>query len=225
MEPQAIQGSRTALQGLVSPVFSPDGQSIAFLDIADGVLKKIPLSGGGAITIADLKTVPLAATWTQHGILFSYGPETVAQDPSLQGIFRVSPDGGVPERIATLAGDEAVATPLLLPDGRTLVFTVTRADGEERWDQAQIVAQSMTDGTRTVLVERGADARYLQTGHLRYTVSGSVFAAPFDAAAVRITGAAVPVIEGVARSSISGSTQYAVSADGSLAYVRLVGGR
>jgi eukaryotic-like serine/threonine-protein kinase len=219
LQSRAIQGSRTALQGLVSPMFSPDGQSIAFLDIADGVLKRIPLSGGGAITIAVLKTVPLAATWTQRGILFSYGRETVAQDPSLQGIFRVSPDGGVPERIVTLDPDESAATPQLLPDGRTIVFTVTRAEGEERWDQAQIVAQSMTGGTRTVLVERGADARYLPTGHLLYTVSGSVFAIPFDAAALRMTGAPVPVIEGVARSSISGSTQYAISVDGSLAYV------
>ncbi len=75
------------------------------------------------------------------------------------------------------------------------------------------------DGSRTVLVERGADARYLPSGHLLYAVSGSIFAVPLDAAAVRVTGTPVPVIEGVARSSISGAAQYAVSADGSLAYV------
>ena len=218
MESRAIQGSRTARQGLVNPMFSPDGESIAFLDIADGALKKIPVSGGGATTIVDLKRAPLATTWDRYGILLTYGRASIAQDPELQGIFRVSPDGGVPERIAPTGRDEVVTTAQLLPDGRNLLLTVTTA-ADELVDESQVVAQSIADGKRTVLVERGAYARYFPTGHLLYAVSGSVFAIPFDAAAVRVTGAPVPVIEGVARSSISGSAQYAVSASGSLAYV------
>jgi serine/threonine-protein kinase len=219
LQSQAIQGSRTALQGLVNPMFSPDSQSIAFLDIASGAIKRLPVTGGGATTITDLKVVPVAATWDRPGILFTYGRASIAQDPELQGIFQVSPEGGVARRIAELRRDEVAMTPQVLPDGRTLVFTVSTGSGDELRDQTQVVAQSLADGTRTVLVERGAYARYLPTGHLLYAVSGIVFAVPFDAAAVRVTGPPVPVIEGVARSSISGSAQYAISANGSLVYV------
>ena len=35
-----------------------------------------------------------------------------------------------------------------LPDGRTVLFTLAKAVGDDRWDKAQIVAQSLADGNR-----------------------------------------------------------------------------
>ena len=69
----------------------------------------------------------------------------------------------------------------------------------ERWDKAQVVAQSLVDGTKRVLIEGGSDARYLPTGHLVYALGGTMFAVPFDAASLMVTGTPVPVDRGVRR--------------------------
>ena len=82
-----------------------------------------------------------------------------------------------------------------------LLFTLAKtSDGAEMWDKAEIVVQSLASGTRKSIL-RGTDARYVPTGHLLYAVSGVVFAIPFDAKRQEVSGAAVPVIEGVRRST------------------------
>ena len=67
----------------------------------------------------------------------------------------------------------------------------------------------------------GADGRYLSTGHLLYAVGGTVFAVPFDAQRLAVTGAPVSVIASVRRSAgrQMGTMQVAVSDNGTLAYV------
>ena len=109
----------------------------------------------------------------------------------------------------------------MLPDGRTVLFTVARNTGDDRWDKAQIVAQSLADDTRRVLIAGGSDARYVQTGHLLYTVGGTVYAVRFDAATLKVTGERVPVIAGVRRATgaQTGATQLAISETGTIAYV------
>ena len=44
-------------------------------------------------------------------------------------------------------------------------------------------------------------------------------AVPFDPQRLTVTGAAVPVVEGVLQSPVSGAAQYSISATGSLVYV------
>ena len=61
----------------------------------------------------------------------------------------------------------------MLPGGEWVLFTLV--DLSANWDSAQIVAQSITGGTRRVLIDGGADGRYLSTGHLLYAVGGTVF--------------------------------------------------
>ena len=91
----------------------------------------------------------------------------------------------------------------------------------ERWDKAQIVAHSLVDGTKRVLIEGGSDARYLPTGHLVYVLGGTIFAVPFDAESLMVTGTPVPVIVGVRRGTglVTGTAQMAVSTNGTLAYL------
>ena len=42
------------------------------------------------------------------------------------------------------------------------------------------MAQSVTTGERTVLIDGGQDGRYLPTGHLVYLLNNVLFAVPFD---------------------------------------------
>ena len=48
---------------------------------------------------------------------------------------------------------------------------------------------------------------------------GTLFSAPFDLTSLKLRRGAVPVVEGVRRSQITGAAHYAVSANGSLVYV------
>ena len=61
--------------------------------------------------------------------------------------------------------------PQMLPGGTALLMTIAKmADGPTRWDKAQIVVQKIATGQRTIIVNGGADARYVPTGHLTYAV-------------------------------------------------------
>jgi hypothetical protein len=108
-----------------------------------------------------------------------------------------------------------------------VLFTLASGTAAGRWDAAKIVVQSLASGQRTLLLTGGSDARYVSSGHLVYGPSdtvfggGTVFAAAFDAARLRILGSSLPVIDGVRTSSnrSSGAFQFDVSASGTLAYI------
>ena len=76
----------------------------------------------------------------------------------------------------------------MLPGTHTMIFTLGKNVTEDGWDKAQIVAHSLKDGSRRVLIDGGSDARYLQSGHLLYAVAGTVFAAPLDVETLTLTG-------------------------------------
>jgi serine/threonine-protein kinase len=216
LQPREIPGTESKGLALVNPMFAPDGESIAFIELAPPTLKRVSISGGPVSTIASLESAgaPNSATWGPAGIL-------IASRRSGGGIFRVSHEGGVPERLIGVGEDEEAYGPQMLPDGRTILFTLAQnPDDDGRWDKARIVAQSLTDNTRRVLIEGGSDARYLPSGHLLYAVGGTMFAVPFDPASLTLTGAAVPAIVGVSRaSSLTGAAQVAVSETGTLTYL------
>jgi serine/threonine-protein kinase len=200
-----------ATQGLMSPVFSPDGQSIAFRDNADATLKRIAITGGAAVRICPTDGL-FGLSWQQDAIVFGQA----------KGIMRVSPDGGVPEVIASVGTDETLDAPQLLPGGRGLIFSVRKL--AESWDNGKIVLQPFDGGPRKTLIDGGADARYLPTGHLVYALGGIVLAVPFDLDRLTVTGGPVPVIEGIRRGAIGQSgiapatAQYSVSESGAVAY-------
>src|SRR5207245_2665953 len=81
-------------------------------------------------------------------------------------------------------------------------------------------------GEQKVLVEGGADARYVPTGHLLYVREGTLLAVPFDPARLEVTGGVTGLVEGVMQevntASITGDTgaaQFSVSGDGALIYL------
>jgi Tol biopolymer transport system component len=137
----------------------------------------------------------------------------------------------VPERIIATSSDEFPDTPQLLPDGKTVLFSMAKSTGLDRWEKATVVAQSLTTGVRTTLVEGAASARYVSTGHLLFARAGVVLGVPFDLAHLKLVGQPSPVIEGVRRSISAGSgvAHFNVSDTGTLVYVpgpaRLARGR
>jgi len=111
----------------------------------------------------------------------------------------------------------------MLPGGEWVLFTLTSGSDATRWDEAQIVVESLDSGERKTLWEGGSDARYVPTGHLIYALEDVLFALPFDLASLEVSGGPVPVVEGVRRATglaaNTASANYGFSDRGTLIYV------
>jgi|GEM_PF-658396 len=199
----------TAGENSINPFFSPDGQSIGYFNLSTGQIKRIAISGGAPAIITDTDSAnnSYGAHWAADGnIFFSLG----------NAILRVPATGGTPEPLIEVQGAERLATPQLLPDGDTLVFSTAQGAS---WDNGQVVAQSLSTGLRTVLIQGGSSSQYVPTGHLIYAFGANLFAVAFDTATLSVIGGAVPVLEGVRRTTNIGAGTYGIAADGSLVYL------
>jgi eukaryotic-like serine/threonine-protein kinase len=191
--------------GGVEPFFSSDGQWLGFYSVNEGLLKKVPVMGGAAITLCKTGTVPFGARWDDNKIVFG----------DLGGIKRVSDAGGEPEVLVKVTGDEIASSPQLLDHGRTVLFTL-RPSAASPTEQSQIVVQPLPAGDRKV-ISRGVDAHYLPSGHLVYSIGGNVMAVAFDEKRLETAGAFIPVVEGVQR---TGSfSQLSISDRGGLIFI------
>jgi serine/threonine-protein kinase len=198
-------------EGVRDPFFSPDGEWIAFF--ADGLLKKVSITGGAAVTLCDAAN-PLGGTWAEDGTIFF--------TPSLSaGLSRVSSAGGTPQTLTTLDPASQEVThrwPQALPGGKAVLYTAGSTLGN--YEDASLVVHTLEGDTRKVLHRGGYHGRYLPSGHLVFMHEGTLFAAPFDLDRLELTGEPVPALAGVTASSSSGGAQFAFSRDGTLVYQR-----
>ncbi len=210
LEPRPISGAE-AEGGVLSPAFSPDGQSIVFWSGDDQTLKRIAVTGGAAVTICPADR-PFGVRWDRDVIVAGQGGK---------GILRVPAGGGKPEFIVSVKTGELAYGPELLPDGQTVLFTLATGTATERWDKAQVVAQSLKTGERHVIIDGGSDARYLSTGHLVYAQGGVLFATPFNPGRLSTGAAPLSIVEGVRRSEggQTGVAHFSIANTGSLVYV------
>ena len=139
------------------PFFSPDGKWIA--GTLDGV-NKVSVAGGPVIRLADTAAGAIGA-WGDDGIVFA----------DVNGLFRVSADGGRPERLplGALGPSEQVTFPEPLPGRRAVLFTVISTKSNTLGDSAtsstaRIEALDLDSGARTVVVRGGGRPRYLPVG-------------------------------------------------------------
>ncbi len=205
LEARLIAGTEEPLR---HPFFSPNGQSVAYLDAGTNELRRIAISGGAPVVIADVSGNLNGANWGPDGTILFGQPD---------GLYHVPATGGTPTLVIAAEDGEQLDGAQLLPDGDTVLYSV-RAGGS--WDDAQIVAQSLSSGERTIVLEGGSDARYLPTGHLVYALGDSLFGIAFDADSLSVTGGAVPLAQGVLRAAVTAGANYGVSDDGALVYVR-----
>jgi hypothetical protein len=227
LEARAIVGTEIR-DGVLNPVFSPDGTSVAFYSIGDQTIKRVSIAGGTPVTVCALTGSPLGMTWGDDGIVFGAAGDLTAfgtASVSTEGrwILRVLANGGTPEPLITLKEDELSNERQMLPGGRAVLFTLHQIDtageralGEGR-DRGAIIGRRSKNDAR-----HGSHSRYLATGHLLYAVGGLLYAVPFDARRRNVVAAPVPVLEGVRRSVFgtgTGAAQFDVSDTGTLVYV------
>jgi Tol biopolymer transport system component len=185
--------------------FSPDSQWLGFFTV--GELKKMPVTGGSPITLAETE-MPRGGCWSADGRIV-FAPE------SSGGLSIVPAAGGdvIPlTAVAEGEGFESHRYPQWLPGDRAVLFTAIDASGT----RLEIV--EVESGERSVLHEGGFYGRYIPTGHVLFVDGDAVFAMPFDAKRLERTGSPMPVLEGVASFPAGGQAQYHVSNTGLLVY-------
>jgi serine/threonine-protein kinase len=196
-------------EGGVSPFFSPDGKWIGYLT-TDGKLRKVPVEGGGSITLAgDGNLTYHAAAWLDDGTIVYEG---------LNAIRRVSSEGGAsrPAQGKTTDQFANVAHISPLPGSRGFLFT--SCPGNCGIESSIYVSDFAADSSR-LLIAHGAGAWFSPTGHLLYTDrEGGLYAAGFDPRRLALTSGVVPVLEDVAPGN------FALSASGSVLYTVKGGG-
>jgi serine/threonine-protein kinase len=172
-------------------------------------LKKVSVNGGAAVTLANTP-VPGGASWSSQG--------TLALQPSQGSLLQVSQDGGTPQPLTPPGKGEIILRwPEFLPGGTAVLFAGSEALNS--WFNAQVAVQAAGAGERKNLAQGGTQPRYAATGHLLYAQSGTLMAVPFDAGGLALSGAAIPVVEGVMQSTATGAAQYSVSSAGTLVYL------
>jgi len=195
------------------PAFSPDGQSLAFVTAppAPFQLKKVPVTGGPALTLVDNVQTQVPMSWGEDGNILLGGPE----------LQRVSDAGGKPVAIAKVdaaSGEIAFVSPQLLPGGKYVLASVLTSKGLSAF---RVVAVDVATGKSKMLLDGVGDCWFAASGsvagvgHLVYALNGSLFAAPFNAATLQI-GAAAPVLEGVR--DLGGLTHVGFSRTGMLVF-------
>jgi len=207
LEPTAIPGT---VDG-ISPTFSPDGESLAFVTQNPATVKIVSLGGAPPITVTDVDVGGGAVAWSPDGNLYY---------DSSQGVRRVAATGGestvfVPVDTAQQSIGQAWED--ALPNGKGIIFTVGYAPATDL-TKYDIVAADTESGETTTLV-RGVFARYASSGDLVYvTADGTLLAAPFDQDELKVTGPPVALTQGLAVETF-GAASLAIADDGTLAYV------
>ena len=186
------------------PFWSPDGRFIGFF--AKGKLKKIEASGGPSQTICDAP-IGRGASWNQNGVII-FAP----RNRSL--IYRVSASGGSPTPVTqfgAFAGSHR--WPSFLPDGRHFLFTSLGAGGGGRGAVIMGFLDSKQEKHLFDFDSVGSNVVYASPGYLLYVRESNLFARPFDASRLAVSGEPIlagdqiSFAEGVVHADFSASPQ------------------
>jgi serine/threonine-protein kinase len=169
--------------------FSPDGQWIGFQ--ADNKLKKVSLDGGAPATICDASLI-IGASWGENGVIVA----SVLANGG--GLTSIPESGGAQQSVTKLGVNESDhILPQVLPGGKTVLFTASRAAGLS--EDANIEVVSLKTGVVKTLLSGGYYGRYLATngltGHLVYVHQGVLYAVAFDPVRLEVRGMPEPILE------------------------------
>jgi Tol biopolymer transport system component len=177
-----LSGTNDAIQ----PFWSPDNRFIAF--VSGGKLKAVEVTGGAPKEICDAMDF-LGGTWSRQGTIV-FG--------STKGLFRVSAEGGKAEALTIVDKQETGHLwPQFLPDGQHYVYLGWSSEPGNR--AVYVGALGSKDKSKVMSAE--SNAIYSAPGYLFFHREATIFAQPFDAAALKPTGQPIHIADQLAFSA------------------------
>jgi hypothetical protein len=203
---QPLPGTENAGNYLLG--WAPDSRRLGFF--VDGKLKRVDVSGGSPLAIADT-SIALPGTWNSNGdILFS-----TLSGSTVPVIVRVSDSGGIVTALTTQdrsAKEIGHFSPIFLTDGRRFLYFRAVAGPNSQWDVTAY--EGALDSKSTTRVRSagtydpngangtGAPPVYVSTGYWLSLVNGTLVAARTKSDAT-IAGEPVRLADNVAGFSAS----------------------
>ena len=185
-------------EGAIHPFWSPDSRALGFF--AQKKLKKIEVSGGPPKVLSDAP-FPLGGTWNRDGVIV-FAPNYT--DP----LYQVPAAGGNATPVTTVdrAAKETHLWPHFLPDGRHFLYMGWNTPGTPRTPGTSAIHVGSLEGKHDKShfgIAGNSSVAYAPSGHLLFERDQTLFAQPFDAEHLQVSGEAVAVAEGVTKSGFS----------------------
>ncbi len=196
-------------EGARYPFWAPDSGAIGFF--ADSKLKRLDLSGGTPLSLADAPS-GRGGTWNSDGVI-------VFTSTSASELVRVPATGGTPTPVTHLvAGQSSHRWPQFLPDGRHILFLAGYPGGAQETPAGGVYVASLDGGEPTRVVASTTAAFFASPGYLLRVSQGVLVAQRFDAERATVSGDPTPVAQAVGQTDGNGLSAFSVSSAGILAH-------
>ena len=197
-------------EGAEFPFWSPDARSVGFF--AKGELKRIPISGGPAQTLAAATADVRGASWG--------GDDRIVFAPTFFGpLMQVSASGGKATPATKLDKGRNEGThrwPSFLPDGRHFLYYAAPATGME---PGEIFVGDIGSGSVKHITQSSSLAVYASPGYLIFARGSTLVAQPFNAKGLEIQGEATPLgVDLPSNTATSGQRALSASQNGTLSW-------
>ena len=197
-----------------APFFSPDGKRVGFFQNASRLMIA-SFDGSPPVFVTDSLIGLAGAAWGPDDMIYVDG---AGNGPLLRIAARAGAKAQSFTALDTAAGESDQRFPMVLADGKKIIFTSQIRDRSASAEHSAIEIADLRTGKHHVVVEPASIARYVEPGYLVYiTPTKALMAAPFDARAGKLTGNPVLLADDV--SSDPNKADIAVSQSGTLLYV------
>jgi hypothetical protein len=192
--------------------FSPDSRWVAYSH--SGKLFRQRVTGGAAVEICEVSA--------------GRGLGWVDEQTIVMSIDYASPlylisvaDGSMREFTKLKAEERSHRWPFVVPEGNEVLF-MTQLPGRDYQD-SDIEAVSLTDGSRRTIYRGGAFPRYAPSGHLLFARNDVLLATSYQPGSDSAHSIATPILQGILtfvgdQRLDDGSAQYGFDAQGTLLY-------
>jgi len=202
-DPQLLSGT----EGASYPFWSPDGRQLGFF--ADGKLRKIPATGGTAVTICDAPD-GRGASWGGDDVIV-FSPEPFGP------LYRVAAGGGTPTAATTEERSNFThRNPHFLPDGKRLLFYLGASSSDHEDDG--IYSLDLESGRTSRVLAARSEGMYVEPGYLAFVRERNLVVQPMDFETLELSGEPVPLAEEVQFNSFRFAGTFTFARNGLLLY-------
>lgn len=210
-ETARLLGRVSTTQGSGLLFFSQNDEWLHFIDA--GNLSRVRVEGGAFQVISSGVTVARSG-------YTSFDERIIFTDAADGQLYSLPVSGGEPQLLEVAASDSPARTytwPRVLPSNNHLL--VSSSESATQVGIGNIELLDLETGELRTLIQTASNATYLPTGHIVFVRDASLWAVPFDLENLEITGAQVPVVQGIETNSQYGHAAYSISQDGRLFYL------